>query len=90
MILNKYLVAFTGLFLLFNLQSYSTINSAEFYQTKKEILPLTSFIFANRDPMRVGWHRESINKSSKDLKSVSKKPVGSLFVQIKPRLNEGE
>jgi len=90
MMFNKYLAAITGFFLLFNCYGFSTIFSAEFNQTQEEILPLTSFLFANRDPMRAGWHRESISKGLKDLKSVTEKPVGSLFVQLKPRLNEGE
>ena len=50
----------------------------------------TSFLFANRDPMRAGWHSDHISKGVKNLKSVTEKPVGSLFVQLKPRLNEGE
>ncbi len=62
----------------------------EFNQTKIEILPLTSFLFANRDTMRAGWHQESISKGIKNLKKVNDKPMGSLFVQLKPRLNEGE
>ena len=33
---------------------------------------------------------KSFNKGVKNLKSITKKPVGSLFVQLKPRLNEGE
>ena len=90
MMFKKYLAAITGYFLLFNLYGFSTIQSAEFNQAQIEILPLTSFLFANRDSMRAGWHRESINKGVKNLKSVTKKPVGSLFVQLKPRLNEGE
>ena len=90
MIFKKYLAAITGYFLLFNFHGFSTIQSAEFNQAQIEILPLTSFLFANRDPMRVGWHRDPISKGVKNIKSVTKKPVGSLFVQLKPRLNEGE
>jgi len=87
---NKYLAALTGSFLLFNFNGFSTIQSAEWNQAQIEILPITSFLFANRDPMRAGWHRDHISKSVKNLKSFTEKPVGSLFVQIKPRLNEGE
>ena len=90
MIFKKYLAAITGYFLLFNFHGFSTVQSAEFNQAQIEILPLTSFLFANRDPMRAGWHREPISKGVKNLKSVTEKPVGSLFVQLKPRLNEGE
>ena len=90
MMFKKYLAAITGAFLLFNCDGFSTIQSAEFNQAQIEILPLTSFLFANRDPMRAGWHFESINKGVKNLKSITKKPVGSLFVQLKPRMNEGE
>ena len=90
MLVKKYLAAITGSFLLLNFHGFSTIQSAEFNQAQIEILPLTSFLFANRDPMRAGWHREPISKGVKNLKSVTEKPVGSLFVQLKPRLNEGE
>ena len=90
MILNKYLVAITGSFFLFNFNSSSIIKSEEFIQTQKEILPLTSFLFANRDPMRAGWNREPLSEGIKNLQTVNEKPVGSLFVQLKPRLNEEE
>ena len=90
MLVKKYLAAITGSFLLLNFHGFSTIQSAEFNQAQIEILPLTSFLFANRDPMRAGWYREPISKGVKNLKSVTEKPVGSLFVQLKPRLNEGE
>ena len=76
MMFKKYLAAITtGAFLLFNCDEFSTIQSAEFNQAQIEILPLTSFLFANRDPMRVGWHFESINKAVKNLKSITKKPA---------------
>ena len=90
MIYKKYLAAITGYFLLFNFHGFSTIQSAELNHAQIEILPLTSFLFANRDTMRAGWQRESIIKGIKNLKSVSAKPVGSLFVQLKPRFNESE
>ena len=82
MIFKKYLAAITGYFLLFNLHGFSTIQTADFNQAQIEILPLTSFLFANRDPMRAGWHRDSISKGVKNLKSVTEKPEGSLFVQL--------
>jgi len=87
---KKYMAAITWAFLLFNFDVFSTIQSAEFNQEQIEILPLTSFLFANRDSMRAGWHFESISKGIKNLKSITQKPVGSLFVQLKPRINEGE
>ena len=90
MIFIKYLAAIIGYFLIFNFHGFSTIQSAEFNQAQIEVLPLTSFLFANRDSMRAGWHRDPISKGFKNLKSVTEKPVGSLFVQLKPRLNEGE
>ena len=90
MMFKKYLAAITGAFLLFNCGGFSTIQSAEFNKAQIEILPLTSFLFANRDPMRAGWHFKSFNKGVKNQKSITKKPVGSLFVQLKPRMNEGE
>ena len=90
MIFKIYLAAITGYFFLFNFHGFSTIQSDEFNKAQIEILPLTSFLFANRDPMRAGWHHDSISQGIKNLKSVTEKPVGSLFVQLKPRLNEGE
>ncbi len=90
MMFKKYMAAITWAFLLFNFDVFSTIQSAEFNQEQIEILPLTSFLFANRDPMRAGWHFKSFNKGVKNQKSITKKPVGSLFVQLKPRINEGE
>jgi len=61
-----------------------------FLQKKTEFLPLASFLYANRDPMRVGWYNISNNHLEKGFKKVVKKPVGSFFVQLKPRKNEGE
>ena len=90
MLFNKYLAKFTIFFFLLNFHSFSTIQSAQFNQAQIEIIPLTSFLFANRDPMRAGWHQDFVSKGTKNLKSFTKKPVGSLFVQLKPRLNEGE
>ena len=87
---NKYIFAITAFFLLFNSHSPSIIRSAEFNQKQIEILPLTSFLFANRDNMRAGWHKEAISKDIKYVKTDSVKPVGTLFVQLKPRLHEGE
>ena len=82
MTFKKYLAAIAGHFLLFNFHGFSTIHSAELNQAQIEILPLTSFLFANRDPMRAGWHPDPISKGVKKLKSVTEKPVGSLFVQL--------
>ena len=90
MMFNKFLAAITGSFLLFNFYSPSIIKSSDFKQTEIEILPLTSFLFANRDTMRAGWHPESFSKGIENIKTATEKPVGSLFVQLKPRLNEGE
>ena len=55
-----------------------------------ETLPLASFLFAQRDPLRVGWHDNSHKQELKDLRQQESKPVGSLFVQLRPRKYEGE
>ena len=68
MIFKKYLAAITGYFLLFNFHGFSTIRSAELNHRQIEILPLTSFLFANQDPMRAGWYRDPISKGVKNLK----------------------
>ncbi len=87
---KKLLALISGLFLLVNFHGVSISQSSEFKQSQMEILPLTSFLFANRDTMRAGWYRRPVSKNNKNIKSVAKKPVGSLFVQLKPRFNEGE
>ena len=72
MIFKKYLASITGYFLLFNFHGFSTIQSAELNQAQIEILPLTSFLFANRDPMRAGWHRDPISEGDKYLNQLLK------------------
>ena len=73
-----------------------TVSKAKITQTKTkteaktEILPLASFLFAQRDPLRVGWHDNSYEHELKDLHLQEAKPVGSLFVQLRPRKYEGE
>ncbi|MBG56185.1 MAG: hypothetical protein CL935_03530, partial [Deltaproteobacteria bacterium] len=87
---KKFIASISVLFLLLNFHSVSISQSSEFKQSQMEILPLTSFLFANRDTMRAGWYISPASKNKKNLKSVTKKPEGSLFVQLKPRFNEGE
>jgi hypothetical protein len=55
-----------------------------------ETLPLATFLFAQRDPLRVGWHDNSHNQQLKNIRPQEAKPVGSLFVQLRPRKYEGE
>jgi hypothetical protein len=64
----------------------STVSKA----IETETLPLASFLFAQRDPMRVGWYDNSNIQEQKDLRPESAKAVGSLFVQLRPRKYEGE
>ena len=80
MMFKKYLAAITGSFLLFNCGGFTTIQSAEFNKAQIEILPLTSFLFANRDPMRAGWHFKSFNKGFKNnwKKIIDKKLVSKI------------
>ena len=55
-----------------------------------ETLPLASFLFAQRDQLRVGWYDNSNKQQLKNLMPQEAKPVGSLFIQLRPRKYEGE
>ena len=66
--------------------SFSAVSKA----VATETLPLASFLFVQRDPMRVGWYDNSNKLEQKDLLPESAKVVGSLFVQLRPRKYEGE
>jgi len=56
----------------------------------KEIIPIASFLFSKFDLMRVGWHCKKKIKNQKCFQSLDSKPLGSLFVQLRPRKFEGE
>ncbi len=87
----KYLLIATfGALLFINYSGTAATTAADLSQKKGEFLPLASFLYANRDPMRVGWYNTSSMPLEKDFKSDAKRPVGSFFVQLKPRKNEGE
>ena len=74
----------------FNTQATATSFSAVSKAVATETLPLASFLFVQRDPMRVGWYDNSNKLEQKDLRPQEAKPVGSLFVQLRPRKYEGE
>ena len=74
----------------FNTQATATSFSAVSKAVATETLPLASFLFVQRDPMRVGWYDNSNKLEQKDLLLESAKVVGSLFVQLRPRKYEGE
>ena len=87
----KYLLIATfGALFFINYSGTAATMAADLSQKKGEFLPLASFLYANRDPMRVGWYNTSSMPLEKDFKTDAKKPVGSFFVQLKPRKNEGE
>ncbi|RTZ79360.1 MAG: hypothetical protein DSY98_05945 [SAR324 cluster bacterium] len=87
----KYLLIATfGALLFINYSGTAATTAADLSQKKAEFLPLASFLYANRDPMRVGWYNTSSMPLEKDFKTDAKRPVGSFFVQLKPRKNEGE
>ena len=74
----------------FNSPAPAASLSASSKAVEAETLPLASFLFAQRDPMRVGWYDNSNNQELKDLRPEGTKAVGSLFVQLRPRKYEGE
>ena len=88
--LKYLLIATFGALLFINYSGTAATTGADLSQKKAEFLPLASFLFANRDPMRVGWYNTSSMPLEKDFKTDAKRPVGSFFVQLKPRKNEGE
>ncbi|MBC8257952.1 MAG: LysM peptidoglycan-binding domain-containing protein [SAR324 cluster bacterium] len=76
--------------LVFISNAHKAANATDLILNKKDHLPLTSFLFANRDQMRVGWYNNEKHAADINSKTTKDKPVGSLFVQLKPRKNEGE
>ena len=74
----------------FNSPAPATSLSPSSKIVEAETLPLASFLFAQRDQMRVGWYDNSNNQELKDLRPEGTKAVGSLFVQLRPRKYEGE
>ena len=84
------LIVIIGPLFILNCSTFSTTLVAEVSTTEEEILPLASFLFAHRDQMRVGWYITSRKPLIKDLPTVARNPAGSIFVQLKPRKNEGE
>ena len=83
MLRKYYLEIFAGCYFLINSISPAGVQAAELNLIEREALPLASFLFAHHDQMRVGWYNQPF---SPDIEN----PVGSLFVQLKPRKNEGE
>ena len=82
-------VIITALFF-FNIPANAVTLPAVSTAIETEILPLASFLFAQRDPLRVGWHDNLHKQQLKDIRPQEAKPVGSLFVQLRPRKYEGE
>ena len=64
--------------------------SADSNKKTAEILPIASFLFTKLDPMLVGWYCQTDFKNQKCLHNGPTKPVGELFVQLKPRKFESE
>ena len=85
-----YLIAMIGILIFFKSHVFAVTLSADLKTLEAETLPLASFLFAQLDPMRVGWHNKPNGNEFKDLQPNEKKPVGSLFVQLRPRKFEGE
>ena len=66
----KYLLIATfGALLFINYIGTAATAAADLSQKKAEFLPLASFLYANRDPMRVGWYNTSSMPSGKDFKT---------------------
>lgn len=57
---------------------------------ENELIPLASFVFTQRDTMRVGWYKNSEQEAFKNLQPNGSISAGSLFVQLRPRKSEGE
>ena len=87
---NFYFIAIIGILFFFQSQSIAETSSADFKIIDAEALPLASFLFAQRDQMRIGWYNKFDQQEVKDLRPNSNHPVGSLFVQLRPRKYEGE
>ena len=85
-----YKIGIIALILFFNSYSKNISFSAESNKSEIEILPVASFLFAQRDPMRVGWYNLQNSYNKKSYNDDSYKPVGSLFVQLRPKKFEGE
>ena len=71
--------------LIFCIKEGNDAFSADLKKIDAEIIPIASFLFTQLDSMRIGWYcRKDINKQQ-CFQHETTKPVGSLFVQLRPR-----
>ena len=72
----KYLLIATfGALLFINYSGTAATMGADLSQKKAEFLPLASFLYANRDPMRVGCITRPVCRWEKTLKQMQKDPL---------------
>ncbi|HBL54953.1 MAG TPA: hypothetical protein DDZ36_03455, partial [Deltaproteobacteria bacterium] len=62
-----YLIAMIGILIFFKSHVLAVTLSADLKTLEAETLPLASFLFAQLDPMRVGWHNKPNGNEFKDL-----------------------
>ena len=84
-----YKIGIITLILFFESYTKNISFSADLTKLKIEILPIVSFIFAQREPMRVGWYNLPKSYKHNSSQDSNSKPVGSLFVQL-PKLPNTE
>jgi len=86
----KYLLIATfGALLFINYSGTAATTAADLSQKKAEFLPLASFLYANRDPMRVGWYNTSSMPLEKDFKTVQKGPLVHFLCSSSPEKMKG-
>ena len=85
-----YKIGIITLILFFESYTKNISFSADLTKSKIEILPIASFIFAQREPIRVGWYNLPKSYKNNSSQYSNSKPIGSLFVQLRPRKFEGE
>ena len=90
MLLKYFVIPIFAILFFFSINDQHVLHSAETSIVETEILPIASFLFAQRESMRVGWYKRHYFYRQKYQKQKVDKPIGSLFVQIRPRKFEGE
>ena len=73
---------------IFSDEKTKLVFSADLKNFNNEILPIGSFLFTNHEPMRVGWFNWQNRHNKEVLQNQDEKPVGSLFVQLRPKKTE--
>ena len=85
-----YKIVIIGILFFFKIQIPAVAFSPDLIVKETETIPLASFLFAQHDQMRVGWHNKPFKNEPKEIRQHATKAIGSLFVQLRPRKYEGE